>query len=404
MKFKKVLHVLNISKQFFKHEASSGIILMLCAVAAMLMANTSFSANYDHILHQNITVGFGSFSLSMSLLHWINDGLMVLFFFVVGMEIKREIIVGELKSINRTILPVGAAIGGALVPALIYLLFNYGRPSSAGWGIPMATDIAFALGILSLVGKKRAPKGIIVFLTALAIVDDLEAIIVIAIFYTDRISWAALLFGLFILGVLIAGNRLKVKSVFFYTFLGVILWVSLLKSGIHSTIAGVLLAMTIPAGKDEESFGKSLLYKLEHKLEPWVTFLIMPIFAIANSGVAIETGSIISLISTPLSLGIILGLFIGKQLGVFGTAYLLIKLKLASLPSNVTFRHIFAASILAGIGFTMSIFVASLAFKDQLLIANAKLDIMIASVLAAVIGIIMFKVFVPVKENYEVTE
>lgn len=397
MKIKSILSVINITKQFFKHEAASGVILMLCAVAAMVMANSGLAAGYEHILHQTISIGYGDFSVSMSLLHWINDGLMVLFFFVVGMEIKREILVGELKSIKKTILPITAALGGMVVPAVIYTLFNMGKTTSSGWGIPMATDIAFALGILSLVGSRKAPKGIIVFLTALAIVDDLGAIIVIAIFYTSQISWMALLLGFIVLCILIAGNRFNVKFTAFYIIFGLILWVCFLKSGIHATIAGVLLGMTIPGGKNEESFSKSLLYKLEHKLEPWSTFAIMPVFALANSGVTVHGENFLNLLSNTLSIGIMLGLFLGKQIGVFGTAYLLIKFKIAKLPSQVTLRHIYAASILAGIGFTMSLFVSSLAFKDEALISTAKLSIMVASILAAIIGIMVFKIFVPDK-------
>lgn len=402
MKSKSISKIINISKQFFKHEAASGIILMLCAVAAIVMANSGLAAGYEHILHQTIGIGYGEFSVSMSLLHWINDGLMVLFFFVVGMEIKRELLVGELKSIKKTILPITAALGGMVVPAVIYTLFNIGKTTSSGWGIPMATDIAFALGILSLVGSKKAPKGIIIFLTALAIVDDLGAIIVIAIFYTSQISWMALLLGFIVLCILIAGNRFNVKSTAFYIVFGLILWVCFLKSGIHATIAGVLLGMTIPGGKNEESFSSSLLYKLEHKLEPWSTFAIMPIFALANCGVTVNGENFLNLLSNTLSIGIMLGLFLGKQIGVFGTAYLLIKFKIAKLPSQVTLRHIYAASILAGIGFTMSLFVSSLAFKDEALISTAKLSIMVASILAAVIGIIIFKIFVPDKEKLEV--
>lgn len=390
--------VFNPLLYFFKNESASGLILLTCAIIAIIIANSRFAEAYEHILHTYITIGYKEFSLSMSLLHWINDGLMAIFFFVVGMEIKRELVIGELKSIKRTILPISAAIGGMIVPAIIYAAFNFNNPTITGWGIPMATDIAFALGILSLVGKK-APKGIVVFLTALAIVDDLGAIIVIAIFYTNQISWTALAIGLIIFSALILANKLKVKYVSVFAIGGILLWICFYKSGIHATVAGVLLGMTLPLGKNVSQSKTSMLSRFEHALTPWSSFVVMPIFAFANSGVTLDIKSASTLISTPVSLGIILGLFIGKQIGVFGISYVLVKLKIAKLPSQVTKRHLYGASVLAGVGFTMSLFVSSLSFTDEAVLSTAKMSIMIASVLAAAFGTIIFKFIKPQNEN-----
>jgi len=382
---------------FFKSESASGLILLSFAIIAIMIANSSFATTYNHILHTYITIGYRELSLSMSVLHWINDGLMAIFFLVVGMEIKRELRFGELKSVKKTILPISAAIGGMIVPAIVYAVFNYKEPTITGWAIPMATDIAFALGILSLVGRK-APKGIIVFLTALAIVDDLGAIIVIAIFYNSQISWIALIIGLIVLITLILANRFKVKFTFIYVILGILLWICVLKSGIHATIAGVLLGMVLPSGKTVHEFKTSILYRLEHILTPWSSFVIMPIFALANSGISIDINSFSTIILTPVSLGIIFGLFIGKQIGIFGVSYILVKLKIAKLPSQVTKRHLYGASVLGGIGFTMSLFVSSLSFVDETVLSTAKISIMVASILAGILGTIIFK-FIKLKSK-----
>ncbi|GAA0078586.1 Na+/H+ antiporter NhaA [Clostridium sp. CTA-5] len=379
---------------FLKSESSSGLILLICAVIAIIIANSSFATTYDNILHTYVTIGYKEISLSMSVLHWINDGLMAIFFFVVGMEIKRELVIGELKSLKRTILPVSAALGGMIVPAIIYVLFNYKGATITGWGIPMATDIAFALGILALVGKK-APKGIVVFLTALAIVDDLGAIIVIAIFYTSQIYWSAFFIGLAIFCILILANKFKIKFTSIFIIGGILLWICFLKSGIHATIAGVLLGMVLPVGKNMNEFKESILYKLEHTLTPWSSFVIMPIFALANSGIKIDINSFSTLIFTPVSLGIIFGLFVGKQVGIFGVSYILIKLNIAKLPSQVTKNHLYGASVLGGIGFTMSLFVSSLSFSDETILSTAKISIMVASILSAILGIIIFKFINP---------
>ncbi|EHJ01186.1 Na(+)/H(+) antiporter nhaA [Clostridium sp. DL-VIII] len=376
---------------FFKNESASGIILLVCTILAIVVANSKFLSVYENILHTDITIGYGELSLSMSVLHWINDGLMAIFFLVVGMEIKREVVFGELKSFKKTILPISAAIGGMIVPAIIYALFNYKEVTITGWGIPMATDIAFAIGMLSLVAK-NAPKGITVFLTALAIVDDLGAIIVIAIFYNSQISWLALAMGLIVFIALLLANKFKIKYTSVYIVMGIILWICLLKSGIHATIAGVLLGMSLPIGENIHKFKSSILYKLQHVLTPWSSFGIMPIFAFANAGITINADSFSKNIFSPACLGIIFGLFIGKQVGIFGTSYILVKLKIAKLPSNVTKRHLYGASVLGGIGFTMSIFVSSLSFDDATILSMAKMCIMIASILAAIYGTIVFKV------------
>ena len=391
MKYRIYNKILNPFIYFLKNESSSGIVLLICSIIAIVIANSSFAESYEGILHTYATIGYKQFSLSMSVLHWINDGLMAIFFLVVGMEIKREMVIGELKSFKRTILPISAAVGGMIVPAIIYSLFNYGKVTITGWGIPMATDIAFALGILSLVGKK-APKGIVVFLTALAIVDDLGAIIVIAIFYTNQIIWSAFFSGLFVLFILILANRFNVRYKSVYIILGIILWICLLKSGIHSTIAGVLLGMTLPIGKNANEFNKSILSRFEHVLSPWSSFVIMPIFALANAGIEIDINSFSTTIFSPVSFGIIFGLFIGKQIGIFGVSYILVKFKIAKLPAKVTKKHLYGASVLGGIGFTMSIFVSSLSFSDIDTLSLAKTSIMIASILAAIVGSIIFKI------------
>ena len=385
---------------FFKDESAGGLILLACSIIAIIVANSSAATTYDNILHTYITIGYKEISISMSVLHWINDGLMAIFFFVVGMEIKREVIFGELKSLKKTILPISAAIGGMIVPAIIYSLFNFKELTNTGWGIPMATDIAFALGILSLVGKK-APKGIVVFLTALAIVDDLGAIIVIAIFYTNQISWIALSIGLIVFIALILANRFKVKLTSVYIILGIALWICLLKSGIHSTIAGVLLGLSLPIGKTADEYEVSILNRLEHKISPWSAFIIMPIFALANAGIVIDINSFSTLIFSPVSLGIMSGLFFGKQIGIFGVSYILIKFNIAKLPSQVTKRHLYGASVLGGIGFTMSIFVSSLSFADETVLATAKISIMIASILSAILGTIIFTLIKIKSEKYE---
>ncbi|MBI4857360.1 MAG: Na+/H+ antiporter NhaA [Acetobacterium woodii] len=384
---------------FFKKESASGLILLSFAVLAMIIANSSYADTYFGFLDTYITIGYGQFSLSMSVLHWINDGLMTLFFLMVGMEIKREIAFGELKSRSKMILPVSAAIGGLVIPAIIYLIFNANEPTSAGWGVPMATDIAFALGILSFVGKK-APKGIVVFLTALAVVDDLGAILVIAIFYTSQIYWVALVIGLVILIALALANRFKVKAISIYIIGGILLWFFVLKSGIHPTFAGVLLGLVLPIGKNETEYQTSISHRFETKLLTWSSFVIMPIFAFANSGITIDFPNLSTLLLEPVSLGIVLGLVIGKQLGIFGVSFLLVKSKIATLPDQVSLKYVYGASVLGGIGFTMSLFIASLSFLDATVLSTAKMSIMIASLLSGILGAIVFKL-IELSEDFQ---
>lgn len=418
-------------KLFMGREKSGGIVLLFSVALAMVLANTNLSTSYFHFFEQE--VGFiinGEPYLNYSLHHWINDGLMAMFFFVVGLELKREFIGGELADIRNTILPIGAAIGGMIVPALIFLSLNIGTPQTMGWGIPMATDIAFALGVVYLLGDK-VPASAKLFLTTLAIVDDLGAVLVIAFFYTSELSIASLLFGLGFLAVMFIGNRLGIKSLFFYAALGIGgVWVTFLLSGIHATIAAVLAAFMIPAdAKINESvylkrmkkltrrFEKEepnevrtleegqvdvlthiqhdteiaipLLQQLEHKMSPIVTFLIMPIFAIANAGISFTDLSLSDIFSTHVALGVTLGLLLGKPIGIIGATFLMVKMRWATLPSAITRRTLIGLGMLASIGFTMSMFISTLAFTDELLMTQAKLGIFLASILGGIGGYVL---------------
>lgn len=375
-------------QRFFKQEASSGIVLLVFAVVAMGLANSPWAAAYEKILHWKLSVGAGDFLLSMSLLHWINDGLMAVFFFVIGMEIKREFLFGELKSPSSTLLPIAAAVGGMVVPALLYTAFNIGRPTISGWGVSMATDIAFSLGVLAFAAP-RAPRAVVVFLTALAIVDDLGGILVIALFYSSDLHGPSLLAGAAVLLVLFWLSRRNVQSVLLYLIGGGLLWYAFLQGGIHPTIAGVLLGFSIPAGT-EETHGASLLRKLEHRLTPWSAFFVMPVFALSNAGIAIDGGSVGNLL-TPVGLGIMTGLFLGKPLGIFLSAYGLIRLRVVALPAGVRTAHFLGAGMLGGIGFTMSLFIAALAFTDGQALMTAKTAVVAASVLSGLAGTAMFK-------------
>lgn len=368
---------------FINHEAAGGMILLFFAVLALIIANSPLAHCYEHLLHQEITLGFSSFGIEMSFLHWINDGLMVIFFFVVGMEIKREFLYGELKSLSATIMPITAAIGGMIVPAILYFAVNAGLPTAGGWGIPMATDIAFALGVIMLVAR-NAPPGLVVFLTALAIVDDLGAIVVIALFYSTDVSFIALASGLAALLVAFIFNRMKVKSFIPYLLAGLVAWYAFLNAGIHPTIAGVLLGFTIPAGEN------SLLEKLEHALAPWSSFFVMPVFALANAGVSVSGG--IGDIFSPIGIGIILGLCVGKPLGICGAVMLIKKLFKGDIPGKARKLQLIATGALGGIGFTMSIFIASLAMDTPHHLEVAKLSILCASLLSGIIGMVLFKV------------
>lgn len=375
-------------QRFFKQEASSGIVLLTFAVMAMGLANSPWAAAYEEILHWKLSVGMGDFQLSMSLLHWINDGLMAVFFFVIGMEIKREFLFGELKSPSSTLLPIAAAVGGMVVPALLYTAFNIGKPTISGWGVSMATDIAFSLGVLAFAAP-RAPRAVVVFLTALAIVDDLGGILVIALFYSSDLHGPSLLAGAAVLLALFWLSRRNVQSVLLYLIGGGLLWYAFLQGGIHPTIAGVLLGFSIPAGT-EETHGESLLRKLEHRLTPWSAFFVMPVFALSNAGIAIDGGSVGNLL-TPVGLGIMAGLFLGKPLGIFLSVYGLIRLRVAALPAGVRTAHFLGAGMLGGIGFTMSLFIAALAFTDGQALMTAKTAIVAASVLSGLAGTAMFK-------------
>ncbi len=412
-------------QRFFEQEAAGGILLLVCAVIALLWANSPFSESYFGLWETLVTVGVGGFVISKPLLLWINDGLMAIFFFVVGLEIKREVLVGELSSPKAAALAVAAAFGGMVVPAALYTLLNAGTDGASGWGIPMATDIAFALGVLALLGS-RAPLALKVFLTALAIVDDLGAVLVIALFYTAEISWGALGAGAGVLVALVAANRLRIQRPAVYVVLGIALWVAFLKSGIHATVAGVLLALTIPArrrldtheflargnellrvfardvrpGKTEPStdqrdalhalevtcrHAETPLIRMEHALHGWVAFLIIPLFALANAGVALG-GDLGAAFGNRVTLGIVLGLFVGKQIGVTGFAWLAVRLGWAALPAGVTWRQIYGVSFLCGIGFTMSLFIANLAFAEAALLDSAKVGILTASLVAGLGG------------------
>lgn len=354
----------NYLQEFFKLEAASGIVLFALAVAALVWANSPFSESY-HALWQTSVAG-------MSFHHWINDGLMAIFFLVVGLEIKREITQGELSSKQKASLPIAAALGGMVVPALIYSFFNRGTIGSAGWGIPMATDIAFALGVLNLLGK-RVPASLKLFLTAFAIVDDMGAVLVIALFYTAQISWLFLALGFGILGALLVFNRMHVLKSSIYLTLGAFVWFAFLKSGIHATVAGVLLALVIPTRTG---------IKLEHTFHPWVSFGIMPLFALANAGVSLSGGTLFH----PINLGIISGLIIGKQIGITLFSWLAVRLRVAALPEGIRWVQLYATGWLGGIGFTMSLFIANLAFNQAQLIDLAKLGILASSILAGIIG------------------
>jgi Na+:H+ antiporter, NhaA family len=413
--------------QDFAHkQSSSGIILVFVTVVALVWANSPWSDSYAALWDSRLTVGVGDFTLSKDLRHWINDGLMAVFFLVVGLEIKREVLVGELSSIRSAALPVAAALGGAVVPALIYIAINAGTEGAAGWGIPMATDIAFALGVLALLGE-RAPVGLKVFLTALAIVDDIVAVLVIAVFYTSEISWGALAVGGVFLVALVVANVIGVGKTLVYALLGVGLWLAFLFSGIHATIAGVLLAMTVPASsfinpgaflersryildrfekagekgehvltnEERQAALHALnhatyeleppLHELEHTLHPWVVFAIMPLFALANAGVALG-GGIAEALRSPVALGIVAGLVVGKQLGITLFAWLAVKSGVSELPTGISWRQVYGAGWLAGIGFTMSVFISDLAFPDSPLVDVAKLGILAASLIAGVVG------------------
>lgn len=367
-------------QNFFNNSQSSGVILLFCVAISLLIANSSLAESFQHLLHYTL----GAYSVEV----WINDGLMTIFFLLVGLEIKREIVEGELSDIKNASLPIVAALGGMLVPAAIYTIFNSGTEYSNGWGIPMATDIAFSLAIVSMLGKK-VPASIKIFLAALAIVDDLGAILVIAIFYTEQIHWMYLGISGGIMLLLAALNYFNVQKHIFYLLPGVVLWYCMHHSGIHATIAGVLLAFTIPTNVSKTEI--SPLEKLEHGLHKPVNFLIMPIFALANTNITFVEGMVDGLASS-LGLGILGGLFVGKALGIGFFSWVAIQLKLSSLPVGSNWMQMIGTGFLAGIGFTMSIFIALLSFKNHIDIQNeAKFAILIASGLSGIVGFMILK-------------
>jgi NhaA family Na+:H+ antiporter len=441
-------------QDFLHKETSGGVLLFLCTIMALVWANSAWGSGYDHLVHEHLSVGFGSWSFDHELHYWINDGLMAIFFFVVGLEIKREFLVGELSTFRKALLPIGAAVGGMVAPAIVYAAFNRHDPIGLrGWAMPMATDIAFAVGVIALLGR-RVPDGLKVFLVALAIVDDLGAVAVIAVFYTEQIHWWYLGIGAVITAGLVVGGRSGVRDPFFYGLLGGLLWYCFLKSGIHATLAGVVAAMTVPTRarldprllpqevrglakkledqtREQGVLGQGLLYtgqyktlkklktavteaksplqRFEQSLHGWVAFLVMPIFALFNAGVHLSQSAMAALISVDprgVAVGAAAGLVIGKQVGVFAASWLMVKLGLASLPTGVTWRHMYGAAWLTGIGFTMSLFISGLAFQRVLdrdlatiLVSEAKMGIMFGSLICGFVGFAILRAGKPPGEE-----
>jgi Na+:H+ antiporter, NhaA family len=424
-----ITKILTPFQEFLHHATSGGIILLIFTVIALVWANSPWADSYFATWNTKFTVALGGAGLSKPLLLWINDGLMAIFFFVVGLEIKREIVAGELTTLRKATLPVAAAIGGMIVPALLYTALNHSGAGAAGWGIPMATDIAFSLGVLQLLGP-RVPIGLKIFLTAFAIVDDIGAVLVIALFYTSNISGFALGVAAVLLAIAVFFNVSGVRRPLPYAIMGVLLWIAILKSGVHATVAGVLLAMTIPArtriaekqfldeghkllqgfegagpldvelglNEDRQSVVNTLedmaegvqtpVHRLEEALHPWVAFVILPIFAFANAGVSLA-GSGVAAVAHPVSLGILVGLLVGKFIGVSAFSWLAVRMNMASLPTGVTWKHILGVALLGGIGFTMSLFVAGLAFDDPALLNSSKIGILAGSIISGTLGAIM---------------
>lgn len=413
-------------QRFIDAEEAGGIVLIVCTAIALIWANSPWAHSYHALWETHLRIGIGPWVLDHPLHYWVNDALMAIFFFYVGLEIKREILIGELSSIRNAALPIAAALGGMIAPALIYIAFTGGTPAASGWGVPMATDIAFALGILALLGR-RIPFGLTVFLAALAIADDLGAVAVIALFYSDNISIGSLGIAGAFLAMLMVANRMGVRRTFIYGLLGIFVWLAVLKSGVHATVAGVLVAMTIPTrtvinsiqflkrtrrladefeklgvsdedilgADDQEAVVQALeasceqaqapSQRMERNLSSWVSFIIMPVFALANAGIVFE-GDFLAALFAPVTLGIILGLVVGKQVGIFSFSWLAVRFGVGALPQGVTWRHIYGAALLGGIGFTMSLFIAGLGFGDAVLLNEAKVGILIGSLVSAVLG------------------
>lgn len=415
-------------EQFLHHQTTTGLVLMFMTVVALILANSPLTEQYAHFFHTSLVVSLGGFEINHTIHHWINDGLMALFFFVIGLEIKREVLIGELSDIRNAILPILAAIGGVVAPALIYYQINAGLPGENGWGIPMATDIAFAISALVLLGK-RVPVALVTFLVALAIVDDLMAVTVIALFYTDQIHIMPLLISFVFFGVLLMFNKFGIHKPLPYFIIGGLMWVSMLESGVHATIAGILTALAIPAKpkydprfipdhmkklvddfnqypiKDDFQlcerqkavlnnmtetvhYVQSPLNRLEHDFHLPVSLIVIPLFALANAGIAIDFSGIGEMVLQPVTLGIISGLVLGKVIGIAGVSFIAIKIGIAKLPTNTSMSQLFGVSFLGGIGFTMSIFIAELAWMDgdPTLLLEAKTGILIASLFAGVVG------------------
>ncbi len=425
-------YIIHPFQEFFHIEAMGGILLMFTSITALVWANSPLAHSYHHIWEISFRIGLGEFAVDKSLHHWINDGLMAIFFFLVGLEIKREFLAGELASAQKLILPLAAALGGMVVPALFFVSLNVGTEAQMGWGIPMATDIAFALGALALLGA-GVPPALIVFLTALAIVDDLGGVLVIALFYGEKIALSPLISGFFILLISILCNKGGIRKPMVYVILGIALWLAFLKSGIHATVAGVLLAMTIPTNaqltgnqfakriqgllddfsrrqrvddplsraEDQQAAIQEIelscrrveapLQRIEHGLHPWVTYIILPIFAFANAGTEIPFQALGGALSDPIVLGVILGLIFGKQLGIMSFCWVTVKFGWTQLPQGVGWPQLYGVSILAGIGFTMSLFIADLAFPNPEYLQKAKIGILVASILSGVIGYFFLK-------------
>lgn len=382
--------------KLFKHEATGGILLMLSAVAAMMVANSSLQGSYDYILNQSkLAVTINGKGLEKALILWINDGLMAIFFFLIGLELKREMLEGKLKNPRDIMLPGMAALGGMAVPALIYAAINWGNPETiGGWAIPAATDIAFALGILALVGS-RAPTGLKVFLLTLAILDDLGAIIIIALFYTAHLKVDYLFLALVPMVIMFVLNLRGAHRMAPILLLGVIMWFFVLKSGVHATLAGVITALFVPL---KDKYGKSPLHSLEHALHPYVLYLIIPIFAFANAGVVLQ-GLSLSDLAAPVPFGIGAGLLLGKLIGVFGMTFITVKLGLAVLPHGANWVHMAGVALLAGIGFTMSLFIGGLSFSDPELMNQVRLGVLSGSILAGILGYTLLKLTPPVDQS-----
>lgn len=376
-------------KAFFQFEAAGGIVLALAAIAAMIIANSPLNLWYESFIHAPVAIQIGDFAIAKDAHHWINDGLMAIFFFLVGLELKREVLIGELSNVKQIILPAGAALGGMIFPAIVYVLFNINNPEYwKGWAIPAATDIAFALGILSLLGS-RVPNSLKVFLVSIAIFDDIGAILIIALFYTNDLSLGSLAFAGLCLPFLYILNRRNVTSITPYILIGVIMWIAVLKSGIHATLAGVVLALFIPMF-DRTDPEHSPVEELEHDLHNTVAFGILPLFAFANAGISLKGAGFAELFHS-VPLGIAAGLFIGKQLGVMIMCWLIFKLGLSSMPKGMNFKQIYGAALLCGVGFTMSLFIGGLAFGNATPLFDDRLGIIMGSIVSGIAGYMMLK-------------